>query len=63
MTKQIISPIDELHNKAMALADEAYYAKRKGETSDLQELYQQAFKYERAAAMLLVNDGCGFILM
>ncbi len=56
MSKRPIAPIDELHNKTMALADEAFYAKRKGQPADLQALYQQAFQYEKAAAMLLVND-------
>ncbi|MEM8528287.1 MAG: hypothetical protein AAGG68_26830 [Bacteroidota bacterium] len=56
MSKKNIAPIDELHNKAMALADEAYYARKKGEIDSLQTLYYQAFEYEKAAAMLLVND-------
>ena len=56
MSKLTISPIDELHNKAMALADEAYYARRKGTLEQLPTLYRQAFEYEKAAAMLLVND-------
>lgn len=51
-----IHPMDELHQKAMELADMAYSAERKGQTEQLQELYLEAFEYEKAAAMLLVND-------
>lgn len=51
-----IHPMDELHNKAMDLASMAYSAKRKGKKVDLQQLYLDAFEYEKAAAMLLVND-------
>ena len=52
----IINPIDELHNKAMYLADEAFYAKRKGDMETTQKKYKAAFEYEKAAAMLLINS-------
>ena len=48
--------IDELHNKAMELADEAYFAKKKHALEQAQSKYLAAFEYEKAAAMLLVND-------
>jgi hypothetical protein len=50
------STIDELHQKAMELADEAFYAKREEQLSLAQSKYLSAFEYERAAAMLLVNE-------
>jgi len=48
--------IDELHQKAMDLADEAFYAKKGEELENAQAKYLSAFEYERAAAMLLVNE-------
>ena len=48
--------IDELHNKAMALAEEAYFAKKNNDLDQAQAKYLSAFEYEKAAAMLLVND-------
>ncbi len=48
--------IDELHRRAMKLADEAFYAKREGSSELAQTKYLSAFEYERAAAMLLVNE-------
>ncbi len=50
------SAIDELHDKAMELADEAYYAKKKDKLEEAQTKYLSAFEYEKSAAMLLVND-------
>jgi hypothetical protein len=48
--------IDELHQKAMELADEAFYAKKKQDDKSAQAKYLAAFEYEKAAAMLLVNE-------
>jgi hypothetical protein len=48
--------IDELHQKAMHLADEAFYAKKKQDLESAQSKYLGAFEYEKAAAMLLVNE-------
>lgn len=50
------STIDELHKKAMELAEEAYYAKKNHDLDQAQSKYLSAFEYEKAAAMLLVND-------
>lgn len=47
---------DELHQKAMDLADEAFYAKKKHDIESAQAKYLAAFEYEKAAAMLLVNE-------
>ncbi|HHH50559.1 MAG TPA: hypothetical protein ENK52_06240 [Saprospiraceae bacterium] len=49
-------PTNELHQKAMALADEAFYAKKKEQFDNAQSKYLAAFEYEKAAATLLVND-------
>lgn len=48
--------IDELHQKAMQLADEGFYVKKKGDLEQAQSTYLTAFEYEKAAAMLLVNE-------
>lgn len=48
--------IDELHQKAMDLAEEAFYAKREEKWKLAQAKYKAAFEYEKAAAMLLVNE-------
>ena len=39
------SAIDELHDKAMALADEAHYAKKKDNLEEAQSKYLSAFEY------------------
>ncbi|MCB0594336.1 MAG: hypothetical protein H6557_09250 [Lewinellaceae bacterium] len=54
--KEMGVAINELHHKAMALADEAFYAKREGELEAAQSKYLEAFEFEKAAAMLLVNE-------
>lgn len=48
--------INELHQKAMHLAEEAFIAKKREDWEDAQTKYLAAFEYEKAAAMLLVND-------
>ena len=48
--------VDELHNKAMELADKAFYAKRNKESDLAQSKYLEAFIFESAAAQLLVNE-------
>jgi hypothetical protein len=50
------SAIDELHQKAMELADAAFYEKQQQRLESAHAHYLTAFEYERAAAMLLVND-------
>ena len=54
--KEMGVAFNELHHKAMALADEAFYAKRGGELETAQSKYLEAFEFEKAAAMLLVNE-------
>ena len=51
-----VHPIDELHTKAMHLADEAFYAQKKGDIETAQQRYEAAFEYEKAAAMLLAHQ-------
>ena len=48
--------IDELHEKAMSLAEEAFSAKGKNKLKEAQSKYLAAFEYEKAAATLLVNE-------
>lgn len=48
--------INELHQKAMELADEAFHAKGQQDLDQAQTKYLAAFEYERAAAMLLINE-------
>ncbi|MCG8331306.1 MAG: hypothetical protein MI974_26685 [Chitinophagales bacterium] len=48
--------IDTLHEKAMELAEEAYYFKKQNNKAKAQSKYLSAFEYEQAAAMLLVNE-------
>ncbi len=49
------TPIDELHQKVMQLADEAFYAKRQQKLTEAQTKYLKAFEHEQAAAMLLTT--------
>jgi len=55
-TSKIVNPLDELHNKAMELADAGFYANKKGHIVEAKKRYQEAFEYEKAAAMLLMSD-------
>ena len=48
--------INELHEKAMSLADEAFYAKQRQDSALAQSKYLEAFEYEKAAAMLLIHE-------
>lgn len=50
------NPLNDLHKRAMHLADEAFYAKKAGENTLAQQKYLEAFEYEKAAAMLLVQN-------
>lgn len=48
--------IDELHKKAMDLADQAFYDKKEQRLENAQSKYLIAFEYEKAAATLLINQ-------
>lgn len=54
--KETGAAINKFHQEAMRLADEAFYAKRSEEFDVAQSKYIEAFEYESAAAMLLVNE-------
>ena len=51
-----MSQIQDLHRQAMELAEQADLKKLRGETSQVQELLQQALKLESEAAGMVAND-------
>jgi len=48
--------VNNLHEQAMTIADEAFLAERAKEADKAVELYQQAFELEKQAAMTMVLD-------
>jgi DNA polymerase III delta prime subunit len=48
--------VNELHEKAMKIAQAAFVARMQSELENVKQLSSQAFEYERQAAMLLLND-------
>jgi tetratricopeptide (TPR) repeat protein len=48
--------ITELHEKAMALAEEAFFLDRKKEIKEAKSLYHKAYEIEKSAALHLVMD-------
>ncbi|MEN0050320.1 MAG: hypothetical protein AAF806_24865 [Bacteroidota bacterium] len=48
--------INQQHEQAMQLAEEAFFAKRSKEIEKAKELYTSAFRLEREAALALVSD-------
>jgi hypothetical protein len=44
------------HEHAMSLADEAFAAKRRGDTVTARNRFQEALQYERLAAQSVMND-------
>ncbi len=48
--------VNQLHEQAMEIADEAFLAERAKEADKTIELYQQAFELEKQAAMMMVLD-------
>jgi hypothetical protein len=48
--------VNELHSKAMDIAERAFIAQRKGQFDKVSRLSKEAFKYEREAAILLLNE-------
>lgn len=48
--------VDQLHEKAMALAEEAFMLKRSKKVLESKTAYLKAFELEKEAAMLLVED-------
>lgn len=51
-----MSQIQDLHRQAIDLAEQADLKKLRGETSQVQELLQQALKLESEAAGMVAND-------
>lgn len=51
-----MSPIQQLHQEAMEIAQQAFSAQREGNTPRYLELTKQAFEKEKAAAWLLFDD-------
>lgn len=45
--------VNELHSKAMGIAEAAFFAKRKGSFDEAKRLASEAFEYEHDAALLL----------
>lgn len=54
-----IDQIEQLHNKAMSIADDADLLKLHGRSGEAQELFQKAFTLEREAAMDAIASGVG----
>ena len=51
-----MTQIDQLHNQAMDLAENAFLAQQKGDKIAFVQLSREAFLLEKAAAMLLQNQ-------
>ena len=51
-----MNSINQLHNRAMDLAENAFLAQQKGDTNAFLQLSKEAFSSEKAAAMLLLNQ-------
>lgn len=51
-----MNSIDQLHNQAMDLAENAFLAQQKGDKTAFVQLSREAFLLEKAAAMLLQNQ-------
>ncbi len=51
-----MNSIDQLHNQAMDLAENAFLARQKGDKIAFVQLSREAFLLEKAAAMLLQNQ-------
>ena len=52
----MINKANELHDKAMNIADDAFIAKREGCFDQFKTLLKEAFYCEKEAALLLVNE-------
>lgn len=51
-----MNSVRESHDRAIALADEAFAAKRQGDIEQAKELFRQALTYERDACVLVAPD-------
>ncbi|MEM1324893.1 MAG: DUF2281 domain-containing protein [Bacteroidota bacterium] len=48
--------VNQLHEEAMRLAEEAFFAKRAKDMDSAQSLYKQAFQLEQEAALMMIGD-------
>ncbi len=48
--------VNELHEKAMEIAERGFLAEKKGQIDQAKQFSSQAYEYECEAAMLLLND-------
>ena len=48
--------VNELHEKAMDIAERGFMAKKQGKLDQAKQLSSQAYEYESKAAILLLND-------
>lgn len=51
-----VEQVNQLHEQAMLLAEEAFLAKRAKDNATAQNLYQQAYQLEQQAALLMITD-------
>ncbi|RKZ92613.1 MAG: hypothetical protein DRR19_03745 [Candidatus Parabeggiatoa sp. nov. 1] len=51
-----VNEVNELHSKAMEIAQSAFVARIQGELDKVKQLSLKAYEYEREAAMRLLND-------
>jgi uncharacterized protein (UPF0297 family) len=51
-----VEQVNQLHEQAMDIAEEMYFAQRKKDTAAIKKWAKSAFSLEQKAAMLLVND-------
>lgn len=52
----VLRTMDELHEHAMDLSDQAFIAKQQGKLQAAKQLYKQAFQFEEAAANLVEDN-------
>ncbi|MEL6720760.1 MAG: hypothetical protein AAFP82_18800 [Bacteroidota bacterium] len=51
-----IEKVNQLHEQAMLLAEEAFLAKRSKDTANSIDLYKKAYHLEEQAALLMITD-------
>jgi hypothetical protein len=48
--------VTDLHNQAMEIAEEGYFARSEGDKATADKHFKAAYELEKAAAMLLIDD-------
>lgn len=51
-----IEQVNQLHEQAMQLAEEAFLAQRTKNTTEVRDLYEHAYRLEQQAALMLITD-------